>query len=69
MKDILNFSQEIISQVQRGNGPSREEIPQCMRGKLAFQNWNDPLFAYGIEYGIILGMLKIQEKLKNETNS
>lgn len=65
-QDIFDFAQKIISLVQNGNGPTREEIPPELRGRFAVQNWDDPMFTYGIEYGIILGMLNIQEKFKNE---
>ncbi|NQV08913.1 hypothetical protein HQ529_03620 [Candidatus Woesearchaeota archaeon] len=57
IKDLKQAARDWIKEVQNGKVPSRDIIPENMRGSIAKDMWNDSRFTLGIEYGCILAML------------
>lgn len=47
-----------IKEVQSGNGVNVDIIPDLLKGDLARDNWRDPKFSYGVEYGFIIGLMR-----------
>ena len=47
-----------IREIQGGSGVDRSQFPEALKGNLAKHCWDDEKFAYGIEYGVILALLK-----------
>lgn len=57
LEDLKQAARDWIKEVQNGKVPSRDIIPENMRGSIAKDMWNDSRFTLGIEYGCILAML------------
>jgi len=56
MLDMENMK-ELFSDIQNGGGKLGEltnQFPEAIKGFMAKQNWNNPKFTYGIEYGALI---------------
>lgn len=51
----------LFKDIQSGDGVDRQEFPNGMKGTMAKQCWDDPLFTYGIEYGALIVLRKIYD--------
>jgi len=47
-----------IGKIQNGKFDRNEIVDQIPRGKVAIAKWNDTVFAYGMEYGAIMALMK-----------
>lgn len=46
-----------IKRIQNGSGVRRDYFSDEMKGTIAKRNWDDEMFAYGMEYGYLLAMI------------
>ena len=46
---------QLAKDIRRGEAEIewRELIPENQRGEIAKRNWYDPMFSYGMEYGVL----------------
>ena len=58
---------KLIKKIQNGKF-DRNEIADIPKGELAKKYWNDALFAFGMEYGAILIIMKIFDITKKDLN-
>lgn len=67
-KEIMNKDQAIkwIKEIQNGNFDRNEIVSKIPRGSIAVSNWDEPLFTHGLEYGVIIGLMKVFNIDKNE---
>lgn len=63
-KHLVNYCNSKIAEIQSGIGVNRDLVPEGMRRQITARLWDDLTFTLGIEYGIILAMLEIKDKLK-----
>ena len=52
-EELILTAMKWIKANQTGKGVCRDIIPEDMRGSLAKDNWNNPTFTLGVEYGAI----------------
>lgn len=49
-----------FKEIQGGSGVDRSKFPNKMKGAIAKKLWDeDPIFSYGIEYGILIALREI----------
>ena len=50
-----------IKEIQNGDGLDRSEASAKMpfKGAMAERYWNDGLFTYGMEYGVMFALMKV----------
>ena len=48
-----------IEEIQCGKFDRNEIVFKIPRGSIAIDKWNDPLFSYGMEYGVIYALIKV----------
>jgi len=59
MIDIKILAIQWIWKIQNGEGVDRTQFPESMKGEIAKKYWDDSLFTYGIEYGVILALMEV----------
>ncbi len=62
-RQLLDLITNQISDITNGVGINRAQFPEEMKGSMAKRYWDDSMFTYGLEYGTILGLLMIKEKI------
>jgi len=55
-----------IKEIQNGKFDRNEIVSQIPRGEMAVRCWDDPMFAYGLEYGVIIALMKTFNIKKSE---
>lgn len=48
-----------FKEIRAGSGVYRADFPDAMKGTLAKQHWDDPVFLLGVEYGVLIALKKI----------
>ena len=48
-----------FKEIRAGSGVYRADFPDAMKGTLAKQHWDDPVFSLGVEYGVLIALKKI----------
>ncbi|KKW11478.1 MAG: hypothetical protein UY48_C0018G0012 [Candidatus Gottesmanbacteria bacterium GW2011_GWB1_49_7] len=48
-----------FKEIQGGDGVDRTKFPDEIKGEIAKKFWNDSLFSYGIEYGVLISLIQI----------
>jgi hypothetical protein len=46
-----------IRRIQNGDGVDRTIFPESMKGSIAVSVWDQAEFTYGVEYGVIIGLM------------
>lgn len=53
-----------------GEGVDRNSVLDVLeRGALAEKHWNDALFTYGIEYGVLIALISVFDLTNEEVHS
>lgn len=47
-----------LKKIQSGSGVDRTKFSNSMKGDVARSVWNDSLFTFGIEYGVMIALMK-----------
>lgn len=55
-----------IKEIQIGNFERNELVDEIPRGEIAISYWDDSTFSYGMEYGVIMALIKIFKVTKND---
>jgi hypothetical protein len=58
-----------IKEIQNGSGINRSFYPNVWKGDMAKDLWDEVDFAYGMEYGYILGLLNAFELSSEEIDN
>lgn len=48
-----------FKEIQNGEGVDITDFPDRLKGSMAKQFWHDSMFSYGLEYGVLLALIKI----------
>ncbi len=48
-----------FKRIQNGSGVDTSIFPDILKGSIARDKWGDSLFTYGIEYGVLIALIKI----------
>jgi len=46
-------------EIQNGSGVDGSTFPDILKGSIAKDKWDDSLFTYGIEYGVLIALIEI----------
>lgn len=57
----------IIKEIQSGEWD--RNTPDCPKGLIAIDKWEDPLFSYGMEYGAIVGLMQVFDLTIEDINN
>ena len=57
-----------IKEIQNGKFNQNEIFSEIPLGQIAVRKWNDPMFIYGMEYGMIMGLMIAFNIKKDELN-
>lgn len=55
-----------IKEIQNGKFDRNEMVDRIPRGRIAIKKWDDSLFGFGLEYGVIIGLMKAFDIDKGE---
>ena len=59
-----------MKDIQSGSGVDRRSFPDSMKGSIVKEKWHDSIFIIGIEYGVLIAIMKIfnlkEEDLKKD---
>lgn len=47
-----------FKEITGGSGVNRYSFPEELKGQIARDNWNDSMFTFGIEYGVLIALMK-----------
>lgn len=48
-----------FKKIQNGSGIDRSKFPDILKGSIAKDKWNDFLFTYGVEYGVLISLIEM----------
>lgn len=63
LENLKKWAQMSIKEIQNGSGVKRDHFPDKMIAEVARDEWYTPLFSYGMEYGYLVAMVDLIEKI------
>ena len=53
-------AREWIQEIWNGEGVDRDKyVGRVPRGEMAKRYWNDTMFTYGVEYGVLIALVEV----------